>query len=138
MQKDSEVNSAGWVSNEQGIGKITFLVFATLICAAIYTGFRVLPFYYYYYELRNQMEAAIRVSSSETDEEIRKKLNYHIRKMDLPVGSNEELREALRIDHEGDRMRISLSYTEIFDVDFMGKNYVIRKFNFTAQAGGRR
>lgn len=129
----SEVN----LRTEKGITKLTFIVFAALIGAAIYSGYRVLPFYYYYYELRNQFEAATRIASTETDAEIRKKLNYHIRKMDLPVGSDEELRESLHIERDGDRMKISLKYEEVFDIDFQGKNYVIKRFPFHAYVEGK-
>ena len=120
------------VASEAGMSKLTFLVFALIIGAAIYTGYRVLPFYYYFYELRNQMEAAVRVASEENDEGIRKKLVYHIRKMDLPVGSDDELRDALKIERDGGRMRISLPYEEVYDVDVNGKNYVLYRFKFHA------
>ena len=82
------------------------------------------------------MESVIRVASTDTDQEIRQKLVYHVRKMDLPVGDDDDLREALRIDRESGVMRISLPYEEVFSVYWQGKEYVLWRFKFKASAEG--
>ena len=125
------------IAGQKGIGKLTFLVFAAIIGVVIYTAYQILPFYYYFYELRNQMESVIRVAGSDTDEEIRVKLNYHIRKMELPVGDDQELRQALRIEREGGVMHISLPYEEVFYITWNNKDYEIKRFKFLAQAKGK-
>ena len=124
-------------TSELGIGKVTFLVFSLIIGAVIYCAYHILPFYYYYYELMNQMESVIRVAATESDMEIRKKLYYHIRKMELPVGDDEELNRKLRIDREQGLMRISLAYEEVFYVYWNGKDHVIYRFPFNATAVGK-
>jgi hypothetical protein len=121
---------------ELAAAKLTLLVFLTLTAAGLYAAYEILPFYYYYYELQNQMEAAIRVASVETDNELRTKLVYHIRKMDLPVGDDAQLKDALKIERDDNVMRISLPYEEVFSIYFGDKEYVIRRFKFKAYAEG--
>ena len=121
---------------EAGIGKLTVMVFGTLIAVTIYCTYEILPFYYYYYELKNQMEAGIHVASTDTDKEIRDKLKYHIRKMDLPVGDDDMLQESLKIERDDNLMRISLPYVEVFSLRWGEKEYVLHRFKFHAYAEG--
>ena len=134
MTYTNRVNSR---KHQAGLGKLTLLVFGALTGAALYTAYEVLPFYYYFYELENQMEAAIRVASTETDDELRKKLTYHIRKMDLPVGTDEDLRDALKIERDDNIMRISLPYEEVFSIPLGSKTYILRRFKFNAYMEGQ-
>lgn len=116
---------------ERGLSKLTILVFGTLFAAVLYTGYSVLPFYYCYYEIQNQMEQAIRVASTYTDAELRDKLVYHIKKLELPVNPEE-----LRIEREAGFMKISLPYEEVFYVTWEGKEYDLHTFKFHAYAEG--
>lgn len=118
-------------NSDSGIGNLTLLVFGSLVAVALYSAYHIIPFYYYYYELVNQMEAAVRVASVETDTELRKKLTYHIKKMELPVEPEE-----LRIERGGDSIRISLRYSETFFVPWRGSYIDIYTFPFYAQAEG--
>ena len=121
----------------RGASKLTLAVFLTLFGIALYLAYNILPFYYYYFELIHQMEAVIRVANTDSDDEIRKKLVYHIRHMEIPVGSDEELSSALRIERLNGEMKISLPYEEIFFVTWQGKDYDLWKFKFRAHAEGR-
>ena len=122
---------------DAGASKITVLVFGLIAAVVFYCGYEIIPFYYYFFELQNQFESVIKVASSDTDQEIRQKLNYHIRHMELPVGDDDELRQALKIERDHGRMKISLSYEEVFSISFRGKEYVIHRFPFHAYAEGK-
>jgi hypothetical protein len=115
------------IFHDSGIGKLTLIIFGTLTASIIYSGYCIIPFYYSYYEICNQFEAAIKVASTETDEEIRKKLLYHIKQQQIPVAPEE-----LSIIRSGTRMRIRLPYKEIFYIKFKNKYYDIYTFNFDA------
>lgn len=117
--------------NNRGIGKLTLLVFGLLLAAIVYSAYRILPFYYYYFELVNHMEQVIKVASTETDQELRKKIVYHMKKMQIPASPEE-----LKIVRDGNHMLISLKYEEIFYLTFRGKDYDIYKFKFDARAEG--
>lgn len=114
-------------TNESGIGKFTAIVFGAIFGALIYSGFKILPFYYYYYELLNQMDSMARVASTMTDKEIRSRLEYEIRHMQIPV-----LPEDLIVKREDAKIIISLEYQEEFYVSFKDKDYTIRVFPFHA------
>jgi len=90
-----------------------------------------MPFYYYYYELVNQMEAVIRVAGLENDRVIRDKLAYHIKKLEIPADIKD-----LKIAREGNRMKISLAYEEVFYIRYGGKDYDLHVFPFKAEAQG--
>ena len=115
--------------HQQGISKLTFLVFSALIGVAIYTGYHVFPFYYYHLELQNQFDSATRIASAEPDSEIRKRLMYHIDKMALPIEP-----EDLKVYRERNVVTISLEYEEVFSISWRDKEYEIMRFPFTAYA----
>lgn len=116
---------------EVGASKLTSAVFILIFGAIFFCAYKIVPFYYYYFEMQNQMEQVIRVASTETDQEIRKKLEYHIKANKLPVKL-----EDLKISREGRTIRVSLRYSEIFYVTFRGKDYDMHEFKFHASATG--
>lgn len=77
------------------------------------------------------MATVIRVASTHTDQELRQKLMYHIKKMEIPMEP-----EDLLMEREGRHMRISLEYEETFYVTFQDKDYEIYTFPFHAYAEG--
>lgn len=104
-------------------------VFLVLVGTATWVGYNVFPFYYYYYELLNQFDAAARVASTETDASIREKLIYQIKHLGIPVAPEE-----LVIQREGDQIRIVLDYEEVWYIEWQDKEYIIYKFPFHAEA----
>lgn len=119
-------------SQERGIGRLTLIVFGTLGAAVLFCAYQIMPFYYYYYELLNQMEAVIQVAGIESDKAIRTKLAYHMKKLQIPAEIDD-----LKITREGNRMRLSLKYEEVFYIRYRGKDYDLRVFPFHAQAEGQ-
>lgn len=117
---------------EGGLSKITFAVFAIIIGAALYSGYHIGHFFYDYFEMKNHMATVIRVASQNTDEEIRAKLWYHMKKMDIPAE-----KEDLRIEREDRTMRISLEWEETFFVTWEDKDYDIHTFKFHAYEEGQ-
>jgi hypothetical protein len=111
----------------RGAGLLTWIVFGTVIAAGAFAAYQILPFYYYYYELRNHFEQVIKVASLETDAEIRKKLMYHIKKYQIPCEP-----EDLKIERSDDTMTVSLAYDEVFYIRFNGKEYTLHTFHFDA------
>lgn len=113
--------------NEAGVGKITIVIFGLLTAAVVYSAYNIFPFFYDYYELRNQMESLARVASTQTDQELRQKLFYHIKKMELPLDP-----EDVRISRNDGRVQMQAQYDEIFSVPFQDKYYEIYVFHFDA------
>lgn len=117
--------------SQSGVGKITLFVFGTILAVLVYCGYRILPFYYCYFEITNQFEQVIRVAGEYNDKEIREKLWYHIKKLELPVEPDD-----LKIQREAGVMKISMKYQEVFYITWDGKDYDIHKFDFQAYAEG--
>ncbi|MBX7136739.1 MAG: DUF4845 domain-containing protein [Oligoflexia bacterium] len=118
--------------SQKGAGKLTTLVFAIILGAALFSGYKILPFYYRYFELQNQMEQVIRIASTLTDAEVREKLWYHIQHNDIPVEP-----EDLKINRENSILTVSLEWDEIFFITFRGKDYDLHTFHFATRAEGR-
>lgn len=114
-------------SAENGLSKWTVLFFGALTAAIVTAAYQIIPFYYYYYELLNQMSALARVASAHTDQEIRTKLNYHIKRMEIPLAIDE-----IEIARGVDRIQISAEYKEVFYLTFRDKEYDIHTFHFRA------
>ena len=115
------------VLRNSGASKLTLLIFGTIIAAVVYSAFQILPFYYSYFELLNQMEAHTRIASTESDEEIRKRLWYHIKKLEIPCDP-----EDLKITRADGKMKISMQYKEEYYLTWEGKDYTIHIFDFDA------
>jgi hypothetical protein len=118
--------------SELGIGKFTFLVFGSLVAGVIYVAYAVGPFFYYFYELENHFAACIRVASSYSDKELREKILYQLKWLDIPADA-----EDLKIERESGVMRISLPYEEVWIIEWQGREHEIYKFKFTAFAEGK-
>jgi hypothetical protein len=116
---------------ERGIGKLTLLVFGLLVFAVLFSAYHIAPFYYYYFELKNHMRTVIRVASTNSDQEVRQKLMYHIKKMQIPMDP-----EDLKIERDEGVMRISLAYDEVFYITWNEKDYDIHTFHFHAYEEG--
>ena len=115
--------------SQRGAGKLTTLVFGTLIFVTLFCAYNIMPFYYYFYELQNQFESHARVAQTFTDKEIRQKLLLLIRQMEIPAKP-----EDLKISRDNGMIRISMRYSEYFYVTFQGKDYDIHRFDFFAKA----
>jgi hypothetical protein len=119
-------------SSMRGIGKFTAMFLILVVGVVVYCAYNIIPFYYYYFELVNQMEAHIRVASTYTDKEIREKMMYHIKKLQIPI----EKADDLVIQRRGQTMVMHLAYNEVFYVTWQGKDYDIHVFHFVAHAEG--
>ncbi len=112
-------------SNDRGVGKLTILVFGTIIAVTLYTAYRVVPFFYYFYEMQTQVHAVSRVASELTDDEIRKRLLERIKELGIPAKP-----EALVLNRYENKLRVMLKYEEEFFITYDGKDHTIRVFPF--------
>lgn len=117
---------------DRGASKLTLLVFGVVAAVILYCGFRIVPFYYYFYEIQNQMDQVVRVATTYSDSEIRSKLMSHIKKLELPVDEKD-----LKISRTREQIFISLEYSEVFYITFRGKDYDLHTFDFFAHSEGK-
>lgn len=116
---------------QRGIGKLTLLIFGAILAALLYSTYKILPFYYCFYELQSQMDQIVKVASVKTDQEIRTQLQSHIKKLEIPVEPAQ-----LKIVRENGIIKIGLKWQEVFYLTFREKDYDIHTFDFHAYAQG--
>jgi hypothetical protein len=112
-------------SIEAGIGKITLVVLVCFVSALVYSIFKVIPFYYYYYELRNHAESLARVSDELSDDQLRQKMEEKMKELGIPAKT-----EDLVVERYLSQLRISLSYQEEFYLKFKGREHILKVFPF--------
>lgn len=110
---------------ETGIGKFTLLFFGTIFGVIFYSAFKIIPFYYYFYELRNHAESIARVSDELTDDEIRARMVQRMKELGIPADP-----ESLVVERYMSQLRIELAYQEEFYITFKGKDHIIKAFPF--------
>ena len=116
---------------QRGLGALGNVVLLTFLSLFIYSAYRVLPFYYYYFELRNQMAAITANATGVGDVEIRKRVAKVVEELGIPAAGDEVVIERLP-----NAVRVKLTYEELFYVEFFGRSYDIWRFPFIAEAEG--
>lgn len=109
----------------RGASTLTWMIFALVLGAIVYLLSKILPIYYSYYELENQMRAMIRVADQNTDEQIRKMLGDQMKVLKIPA----EI-EDVKIQRGSRTMLIELSYTEWLEVPLGSTYYELWEFDF--------
>jgi hypothetical protein len=122
QQPGLEAGRSLWVA---GIGALASL-------AAGYAVYVVVPFYYYYFDLKNQMQRAVSVAAVETDEEIRRSLMAVVKRHGISCGDRD-----LQVSRQNDTIEMSLSYSEGVKVSMFGREATLWTLNFDASTRGR-
>jgi len=97
----------------------------------VFLGYKVLPFYYYYYDLRVHCAQVIRNASVESDEEIRRNLYAVVQRNGVRLEPRD-----IRIQRFGGRIRLWMTYHEVLDISLFGKSMVLYNFEFVPSAEG--
>lgn len=109
------------------MGRLGALILVLIISAGVFVGSQVFPFYYYYFEIQGLMEAQATKAQVFTDEQIRRELMQKIKKLDIPLEDESDL----KINRAGGQIIIDLRYTEVLYVDFGGdRTYDLWEFDF--------
>lgn len=108
---------------------MTLLVFGTILAAVGYCAYNVVPYFYCYHEMQNQMDQMVRIASTVDDAEIRKRLWYHVKKCEIPAEP-----EDLHIERTTDGIKVWMSYQETFSIPWGDKEREIYKFDFYPNA----
>lgn len=115
---------------EGGQNRLGILLIILIIVSSVYVGYQVLPFYYYYHELRGHMQAQAVKAKDFSDAQIRENLMRTIRKMEIPIEDPDDL----KINRANGKIYISLEYEEVLYLD-LGEDrvYDLWVFPFSAE-----
>ena len=99
------------------------------LTGVLFLGYKILPFYYYYFDIKSNCAQVLRNAAVKSDEELRRDL------LDVALrnGIEVEARD-IGIQRVGSRIKIWLSYQEHLDVSLMGKSLTLYTFDFTPSA----
>ena len=95
----------------------------------LFLGYKVVPFYYYYFDIQSNCAQVVRNAAVESDEELRRDLLEVVRRN----GLEKEARD-IGIQRIGGRIKIWLNYQEDLEVSLMGRSFTLYSFDFTPTA----
>lgn len=107
------------------------LVRLGLAVLVLFLGYKIVPFYYYYFDIQSNCAQVLRNAAVESDEELRRDLVEVVRRN----GIEKEARD-IGIQRIGGRIKIWLNYQEDLEVSLMGKSFTLYRFYFTPTAEG--
>lgn len=113
---------------QRGMGKFSLIFFGGLLFAVLYAAYHIAPWFYYYWELQSHMDQMSKVAQMESEEEIRKRLLYYIKRYELPVDPHD-----LRVSKEGNHFKSSLEWSQTFSIPWRGEEVDIHTFEFRAE-----
>lgn len=105
---------------------VLLCIAALIVCFLLY---KIIPFYYYYFEIKNQMVALSKLASDETDIEIKEKLYEKIKYLKIPANKDD-----IVIKRTKNKIKISLHYEEVLFITIKDKDYDLYIFNFSPSA----
>ena len=115
--------------NDKGYTRPVNMILVCLAFIAVFILYKVIPFYYYYFEIKNQMIALSKLASMQTDIEIKEKLYEQIKYLKIPATKDD-----IDIQRTSHKIKITLKYNEIFYITINNKDYDLYVFNFLAKA----
>jgi hypothetical protein len=113
----------------RGVGRLTLLVFGSMLAVLIFCAYHILPFYYCYFELQEQFHTLLTVANVHTDRELRDKIKAHMKRMEIPADVSD-----VQIVRGARKISMSLDYQELFFLRFRGKEYELHTFKFRVYA----
>lgn len=116
---------------ERGRGKLGTAVVSAVLIVVGFVGYNVVPFYYYYFELTNQLRALISTADRNNDAAIRARVMQIVRELEIPAVERD-----VQIDRRDGVITITLPYSEVIYFTFQGKEYDLYRLRFRASAAG--
>jgi len=118
---------------QKAVAKGDPLVRLCLVALLLFVGYKVVPFYYYYFDIKSKCAQVLQNADVRSDEELRREWLEVIRNH----GIEKEPRD-IGIQRIGGRIKMWLNYQEELDVSLLGHHLTLYTFDFTpsAEVGG--
>ena len=120
------------VSREDGGVVIRVCIFAVVLAVVLWLGYKLVPIYYHYLDLRNHMSRALSEGAVASDEELRRMLVPIIKQHAIPAEARD-----LVIERADPMLSIRLPYQERLELSVMGRSLTLWRFDLVASAQGR-
>ena len=102
---------------------IMLSIIAFLIILILY---KIIPLYYYYFEIKNQMITLSKDAALKTDLEIKEKLHEQIKYLQIPATKDD-----IAIQRSGAKIKITIKYKEVIYFTINNKDYDLFVLNFS-------
>lgn len=99
------------------------------LLGVLFLGYKVIPFYYYYFDIKSNCSQVLRNAVVKSDEELRRDLREIVARDGISVEGRD-----IGIQRVGSRIKIWLHYQEHLEVTLMGKTLTLYTFDFTPAA----
>jgi hypothetical protein len=119
--------------SETGRALLKTAASVVLLAVVGWLGYKLVPLYYYYLDLRNQCAQVIKEQAAvASDEEIRRVVGRVIKRHGIPAEERD-----LVIERRDADMKIELPYREKLELSVMGYTVTLWQFDLVASAEGR-
>lgn len=125
----TELVEPGVATSAPSVGGLRGVLRGMAIVVALFLGYKVVPFYYYYYDLKSYCAQVIREAAVTSDDEIRAKVLAVVRQH----GIEKDARD-IRVQRIGGRIKVWVDYKESLDVWVAGERLTLFTFAFSPSA----
>jgi hypothetical protein len=126
---NTEVVEPGVPTTAPSSGGLIGVLRGVALIIALFLGYKVVPFYYYYYDLKSYFAQVIREAEGASDDDIRAKVLAMVRQH----GIGSDARD-IRVQRIGNRIKVWVDYHESLDVWVAGKRVTLFTFAFSPSA----
>lgn len=119
--------------NQSGFSKIKFVVVTTTLLVSGYLGWQAFYYHYCFWDLEELVKRQADKSAILSDGEIRDNILKKIRESNIPFDPEAD-QDDFTIERDGEKIYISLKYTEVVVFDFAGFYYEVKDYPFHVYA----
>ena len=113
-------------SDNKGYTRPIIIMLSIIAFLIILILYKIIPLYYYYFEIKNQMITLSKDAAIKTDLEIKEKLHEQIKYLQIPATKDD-----IAIQRSGAKIKITIKYKEVIYFAINNKDYDLFVLNFS-------
>lgn len=113
-------------SDNKGYTRPIIIMLSIIAFIIILILYKIIPLYYYYFEIKNQMITLSKDAAIKTDLEIKEKLHEQIKYLQIPATKDD-----IAIQRSGAKIKITIKYKEVIYFTINNKDYDLFVLNFS-------
>ena len=113
-------------SDNKGYTRPIIIMLSIIAFLIILILYKIIPLYYYYFDIKNQMITLSKDAAIKTDLEIKEKLHEQIKYLQIPATKDD-----IAIQRSGAKIKITIKYKEVIYFTINNKDYDLFVLNFS-------
>ena len=113
-------------SDNKGYTRPIIIMLSIIAFLIILILYKIIPLYYYYFEIKNQMITLSKDAAIKTDLEIKEKLHEQIKYLQIPATKDD-----IAIQRSGAKIKITIKDKEVIYFTINNKDYDLFVLNFS-------